>query len=222
MEPTKVKVSELVLDYDLWVRLEARSVDIRDLVEALEAGATLPPIVADKKTKRVVDGFHRVKAHLKLYGPNALIPVILKEYASEQDMLLDAIRLNSEHGRKFSPYDRARCLAKAQELGIDIGDVAKAMNMTVEALGKLKAERLGYFHSKPIVLKRTISHLAGDELTEEQVAYNRQAGGSPPTFFVNQVIRMLESNSVDWDNEKLVSGLKRLYSLLEQAFKVKV
>jgi hypothetical protein len=94
--------------------------------------------------------------------------------------------------------------------------VAKALNMTVEALGRLKAERPGYFQSRPIVLKRTTAHLAGEELTEEQFAYNRQAGGMQPTFYINQIVSMLEADAVDWEDEKVVRGLKRLRELLDK------
>jgi len=33
------------------------------------------------------------------------------------------------------------------------------------------------------------------------------------TFYINQVIAMLESDAVDWDDEKTVRSLKRLHDL---------
>lgn len=56
---------------------------MRQLAESLQAGATLPPIVVERETSRVVDGFHRVEAHRRVYGREAMIEVIEKEYASE-------------------------------------------------------------------------------------------------------------------------------------------
>jgi hypothetical protein len=213
---TKIKASKVVLDYDIYPRQDVQSYSVHLMVEALRAGAVLPPIIIAKKSKRVIDGFHRVKAYQKLYGPDTDIPAIFKEYMSDDVMFAEAIDLNSKHGRNLTPYDRARCLARAEELKIAPAVVAKALNMTVEALGRLKAERLGYFQSRPIVLKRTTAHLAGEELTEEQFAYNRQAGGMQPTFYINQIVSMLEADAVDWEDEKVVRGLKRLRELLDK------
>lgn len=216
---TTIKASKVVLDYDLYPRHEVQSYNVNLMVEALNSGAVLPPIMIDKKSKRVVDGFHRVKAYQKKYGPDAEIPCIRKEYANDNEMFAEAIDANSKHGRNLSLYDRARCLARAEELHMDIAVVARALNMTVETLGRLKIERLGYFQSNPIVLKRTTAHLAGEELTEEQVAYNQKAGGMPATFFINQLIAMVEAEAVDWDNEKVVQGFKKLRDLLDTALK---
>lgn len=214
-----IKVSKLVLDYDLYPREQIQSFHVRQMVEALEAGTVLPPIIVDRKSKRVVDGFHRVRAYQKLYGKDTEISAIFRTYEDEAQMFSEAIALNTLHGRNLTPYDRARCLARAQELKMDPAVVAKALNMTIEALGRLKTERLGYFQAKPIVLKGTTSHLAGEELTEEQFAYNQQAGGMQPTFYINQVIAMLGADAVDWEDEKVLKALKRLYDLLDKALK---
>lgn len=216
---TKIKAPKLVLDYDIYPRQDVQSYNVHLMVEALESGTVLPPIIVDKKSKRVVDGFHRVRAYQRLFGPDTEIPCILKGYASDDDMFAEAMALNSTHGRNLTPYDRARCLARSEELKMDPAVVAKALNMTGEALGRLKTERLGYFHAKPIVLKGTATHLAGEELTEEQLAYNRQAGGMSQTFYINQVIGMFEANAVDWEREPVVKALKHLYELLDKALK---
>lgn len=212
-----ISVSKVVLDYNLYPRHEVQSYNVNLIAEALNSGTVLPPIIIDRKSKRVIDGFHRVKAYEKLYGEHAKIPCVEKDYASEKEMFAEAIEANSKHGRNLSLYDRARCLARAEELKMDISVVAHALNMTIETLGKLKAERLGYFQSTPIVLKRTTAHLAGGHLTREQVAYNEQAGGMPASFFINQLISMIESDSVNWDDENVTRGFKRLYELLDKA-----
>jgi len=215
----KVKITKLLLDYNLYPREQIQSFHVRQMVEALEAGTILPPIIVDRKSKRVVDGFHRVRAHRKLYGKDAEVSAIFRTYEGETQMFIEAIALNATHGRNLTPYDRARCLARAEELKMDPAVVAKALNMTVETLGRLKTERLGYFHTKPIVLKRTTAHLAGEELTEEQFAYNRQAGGMQSTFYIKQIIGMLEAEAIDWEDEKVVKALKHLHQLLDEAMK---
>lgn len=217
MKQVKVKVSKLVLDYTLYPREQIQAYHVSQIAEALEAGTVLPPIVVDRKSKRVTDGFHRARAYRKVFGKDAEAPVVFKDYESEAEMFVDAIVLNAAHGRNLTPYDRARCIAMAEELSMAPDEVARALNMTVESLGELKAERLAYFHAKPIVLKRTSAHLAGEELTEEQMEYNRRAGGMNQDFYINQLIGMLEADTADLENEKVVRGLKRLRELLDKA-----
>lgn len=214
---SKIKASKVILDYDLYPRPDISSFTVNGLVEALRSGCSLPPIIVDKASKRVIDGFHRVRAYQKEYGPDALIPCVYRQYPDEAAMLIAAMEANSRHGRCFSPFDRARCLALAENFKIEIQVVAKALNMTVDSLGAMKVARLGFFHQKPLVLKRTTAHLAGGELTAEQAEYNKHAGGPPATFFINQIIMLIESGSVDWDNEKVLNALRRLRDLLDKA-----
>lgn len=214
-----VKASRLVLDYKLYPREEIRSYHVRQIVEALEAGAILPPIIVDRKSKRVVDGFHRVRAYQQIYGPDAQIPAILKTYESEAEMFAEAVALNTVHGWGLTPYDRARAIARAEELKMEPEVIAKALNMTREHLAELKATRMAFYQTKPAMLKRTTAHLAGEELTEKQLEYNLRAGGMSQTFYINQVIGMLEAEAVDWERETVVKALKHLYKLLEKELK---
>lgn len=209
-----IKASRLVFDYSFYPREEIRSYHVRQIVEALEAGAMLPPIVVDRKSKRVVDGFHRVRAYQEIYGQDAKIPVILKTYETESEMFAEAVALNATHGWGLTPYDRARAIARAEELKMEPAVIAKALNMTPEHLAELKATRMAFYQMKPTMLKRTTAHLAGDELTEKQLEYNRRAGGMSQTFYINQVIAMLEADAVDWERETVVKALKHLHQLL--------
>jgi hypothetical protein len=218
-DTVKIKASKLVMDYTIYPREQIRSYHVSQIAEALEAGAKLPPIVADKKSQRITDGFHRFRAYQKVFGSEAEIPVIFKAYQNEGEMFLDAVALNATHGRNLTPFDRARVLVRAEELKIETPLIAKALNMTPERLGELKVSRLGYLASKPVILKRTVAHLAGEDLTEKQAEYNRLAGGMNQTFYINQVIGLLESDAVDWEDEKVVKALKRLHYLLDEALK---
>ena len=98
-------VSGLVLDRELSPRERLGSNHVRQLAEALRAGATFPPIVVQRGTSRVVDGFHRVEAHRRVYGREALVEVVEKEYVDDGELFLDAVRLNAAHGSRLAPYD---------------------------------------------------------------------------------------------------------------------
>jgi hypothetical protein len=216
-----MKVSELLLDYDLYPRERIEPFNVSQMMEALKAGVELPPIVIDRKSQRVVDGFHRVRAYQKLYGLDADIPVELKSYKSDADMFADAVRLNSKHGRPLSTYDRVRCIAKAELFKLEPEVISSMLNMTLETIAEMKAKRFATYKMEPFALKRTTMHLAGKELSDEEADYNVKAGGMHQTFYINQVIAMLEADTVNWDNPKVTNALKRLYDLLDKAMTVR-
>ena len=215
-----MKVSELLLDYDLYPRDRIEPYNVNQMVEALKAGRELPPIIVDRKSLRVVDGFHRVRAYQKLYGLDAEIPVELRDYKDDAQMFTDAVRLNANHGRQLSTYDRARCIARAESLKLEPEVISSMLNMTVERIAEMKAERFATYKMEPRVLKRTTAHLAGKELTDDEAQYNIKAGGMHQTFYINQVIAMLEADTVNWENQKVLNGLKRLYDLLDKTMMI--
>lgn len=216
----KVKISKLLLDYELYPRERIEPYNVNQMVEALRAGLELPPVVIDRRSKRVVDGFHRVRAYQKFYGLDAEIRVEVRDYKDDAEMFSDAVRLNANHGRQFSTYDRARCIAKAETLNLEPQVISSLLNMTVERIGEMKAQRFATYKMETRVLKRTTAHLAGRELTDNEAEYNVKAGGMHQTFYINQVIAMLDTDTVNWQNQKVSNGLKKLYDLLDKALMV--
>ncbi|MBA7584142.1 hypothetical protein ES708_26095 [subsurface metagenome] len=217
----RIKVSELLLDYELYPRERIEPFNVTQMVEALKAGRELPPIVVDRKSHRVVDGFHRLRAYQKLYGLDAEIPVEVRDYKDDAQMFADAVRLNANHGRQLSTYDRARCIARAESLKLEPAVISSILNMTLERIADMKVERFATYKMEPRVLKRTTAHLAGKELTDDEAEYNIKAGGMHQTFYINQVIAMLEADTANWENQKVGNALKKLCDLLDKAFMVR-
>ena len=210
-----MKCSELVLDFDLYPRAQIDSQHVASIGEAEEAGVELPPIVADKKSKRVTDGFHRVRSRVRRDGPDAEISVVLKSYQTEKEMFLDALRYNASHGRKLSPYDRAHSILLAGNMGLDAASVATAMAMTVEKVEGLVTSKSAKCGSRSVPIKRTIGHMAGKRLSKPQVEANKKLGGMNQLFYVNQLVTLIESDLLDLENEDLMETIKRLCKLLD-------
>jgi len=214
-----MRLAELVLDFDLYPRAEVDSQHVHYLCDALEAGADLPPIIADKESKRVIDGFHRYRAHKRIFGEDATVAVVLKAYGSEAEMFLDAMRYNAGHGRSLTTFDRAHSVLRAEAFGISPEQVASALSITAEAVGRLRAERVGTLKvagatAKTIPLKRTIRHMAGRELTAPQAEANAKLSGMEQLFYVNQLIMLIENDLLDTSNDRLMDALAKLTGLL--------
>lgn len=218
----KIKISKIALDYDIYPREHLNAYHVDEIVEALKAGTRMPPIIIDQSTFKVVDGWHRIEAIRKQLGDKASIEAELKEYEDEAAMFADSIRLNASHGQRLSRMDEAHCIAKAAEFKLKPAIVASLLNITAERAEVLVSRRLASSDEGTIVLKGSTAHLAGQRLSESQVEYNHKAGGLNQTFYINQIIAMIEGDAVDWDNEQVTSGLKKLMELLEESLKAKV
>lgn len=215
----QVKISTLVLDYSIYPRQHLNTYHVEELIEAMKAGVIFPPVKADKNTLKVVDGWHRIEATRKYLGDKAKINTELVEYSSEAEMFQDAIRLNASQGQSLSTMDEAHCLSKAEEFHLEQAVIATLLNITTDRAKEIVSNRLAISDEGSVVLKGSTAHFAGKTMTKEQENYNQKAGGLNQSFYINQVIAMVESDSVDWDDSRVVSGLKKLEKLLESSLK---
>lgn len=213
----KIKVAEIVLDFSLYPRIDVDEQHVRYIVGALEAKQEMPPVVVDAKSLRCVDGFHRTRAYLRLYGGDHQVSAEAKHYGSDSEMLLDAIRFNASHGRMITSADRAHCIIQCEKLKLEPVMIASALNMTTEKYTELRVGRIGKVGKsgqRLVALKQTIQHMAGRTLTPQQAETNKHLGGMNPGFYANQLIMLIESDLIDTSNEELMERLKKLASLI--------
>lgn len=217
----KMKVAELIEDFDLYPRNNVDSQNVRTIINAIIAGAEIPPIIICKKSKRVVDGFHRRRAYLQHFGTDAEIEVIEKTYKDDGALFLDSMRYNAGHGARLDPCDRTHCVIVAERLGLSLDAVAGALHMPVGRLGALKADRTATSGGLAVALKRTVHNFAGKELTERQTQANEKLSGMNQVFYVNQVIELIESDMLERESDDLFVRLKHLHGLLDELLAVK-
>jgi len=213
-----MKVSLLVFDYNLYPRQSINTTHVRAMVEAERSGVELPPITIDAKSKRIVDGFHRATVKRRLYGDDAEIMVVTKRYRTEQQLLLDAIRLNADHGLHMDSCDRARAILLAEKLEIDPEAVAAALHVTLDKVNELKARKTAQTNGVSVAIKNTIQHKAGQNLSALQVEANQKLSGMSQAFYVNQLVTLIKSDLLDTENENLMGGLEELRRLLDGLF----
>lgn len=216
-----IKAATLVLDYTLYPRNNVDRHNVLSIKDAIAAGEHMPPAICDKRSTRVTDGFHRVIATLEL-DPEGTIDVVEKSYKNEQEMFLDAMRLNASHGAKLDSCDRTRCLLIAERLSIPVDSVAGALHVPIDRLGKLRNERTATTSAGlEVPLKRTFRHMADKRLNKRQIEVNERSSGMNQAFYVNQIIDMLESDLLDKSDESLLERLRHLHGLLDELLAAK-
>lgn len=219
----KMKAAELILDFELYPRNNIDPKNVKRMIDALVGGIELPPVIIDRKSKRVVDGFHRVRANLRLYGDDASIEVIEKSYKDEAAIFLDATRFNATHGLTMDDCDRTHCIIIARHLHISDDAIAGALFIPVDKIATMRNERTALDSAgQPLALKNTIrQQFKGRKLTKRQTEANEKFSGMNQAFYANQLIELCESRMLDVENESLMERLRVLNGLLDDVLAVK-
>lgn len=215
MQAVSIKASWLVEDFDLYPRGDVDGSHVLSLVQAIESGVSLPPVVACKKTKRIADGFHRRRALMRFHGDDVTIPVVLKAYKNDAELYAEAMMANSAHGRRLTSVDFSRAMTKGRALGMDDATIAKCLHLTIDKVTELVIDRSAKCGRITVPIKRTISHMAGKVLTKEQSAANDKLSGMNQAFYANQLITLIESDLLDKADERLIERLRVLHGLLD-------
>lgn len=233
MTKATVKLSELVEDFDIYPRHSVDSAYVSELARAIQAGVSLPLVRVDKKTKRIVDGFHRARAWRKVLGRGGEIEADLHSYASEQALLKEAIELNAAHGRKLDQQDRSRAALLLERNGVTVKEIAVVLHTTEQRVQELINVRVVLVkpppQDKPVSgapppapEKRPAKPVAYPqpgksprELSPEQYRVMESSGGHRTAQTVTQLTRELEAGLVDLSVPGLSEKLWRLHDVIE-------
>lgn len=213
-----VKAIELILDWNLWPRQAIERLDSTNVARmkaSLRAGFDLPPVVANTKDYRVVDGFHRTTAVLSVFGDDAKIKVDFREYKDDAEMFLEAGRLNAYQGLTLSPKDRAHFILKCRKMKIPPAAIADALHIDKVKMDDFVAKRSATTEAgEKIPLPAGARNLAGKTLTETQEHYARTANGCLPEMYASMLINALKADALIM-TEKTIIRLCELRDLLD-------
>lgn len=210
-----IDVGSVLIDETLYPRHKLSAQNVTYLKEAIRAGTELPPIVIDAKTRKVVDGWHRIRACQSLKIPT--IEAELRNYSSQQEMFTAAVSLNASHGYKLTVWDQIRSLLRLLELGASDEVIQQALHITPERMAKLRLRTGTAPDGTAEPLKQSTKQLAGKKLTKAQVEYNRgSAPGRGIASMLQQIIRALEAKAIDVATEEMDQLFRRVIELYEE------
>lgn len=213
------KIGDLVYDSTIYPRHDINRKHVNELKDSFRADEPLPPLVVCKVTKKIIDGIHRWHALIDLYDENARWYIKWESFSTDSARFLRSVQLNARHGMRLEKYDRAHCLVIAEKLNISVSDLAAGFGCTKAAFDGSVKERfskavgVSSLGGVAIPLKRTIRHMAGKELTQQQVEANDKLQGWPAHFYAEQLIALIDAELMPRD-EKTMEALKKLYQSL--------
>jgi hypothetical protein len=213
-----VRVGELVIDNGILPRGAVNFAHVGNLKNAALAGASFPPMVAERGTKRVVDGLHRYTMYVQLYGEKHEVEVEFRDFADENELWLAAVEANATHGLAYSAYDRRRILVEAERRGISRDVISSAIKMPVEKADR-KLETGSAFVKTPVgdrervPLRTGLKRLAGRELNKRQVEANRKAG-MKAEYHCETLVALLRAGLLGWCSKATKAAVMALHKEL--------
>ena len=209
-----VPLSEIILDYDIYPRTEVSASHVRGLREAVATGVTLPPIIVDRASKRIVDGFHRYKERQSVEAD--MIDVEFRDYPDEAAIFEASIDFNRGHGLPLQRYDLQRGIIKLEKLGFSRDRISEIVRMPVGEIEKIKGAFATTRSGDPIPIKRGLEHLRQTTLSKKAEAVNEGYAGFPAAFYAKQVRMFLTTNPPIKDD--LIREMEALIDLWNSKF----
>lgn len=207
-----VPVASLVEDVDFYPRSTVSDTRIAAMVDHLETGGELPPVVVDTKM-RIVDGLHRVRAHKRL--KRETITADVRKYQSDAALFAEAVRLNTGHGLPLNPYDVKRSVSRLRELGVELDAISDIVRMPVPRLEEM-FKGFAQGSAGPVPLKAGLGHLAGQRVTARQRKAITRVSGMNAVWHVNQLIEIIDGGIAP-PGERFAEAMDRLIALWESS-----
>lgn len=226
----KVKLADLVEDFSLYPRVQVDGSNVADIARAIQAGSSIPPIVADRKSLRIADGFHRRRAWLQVLGEDGEVEADLIAYKDETDLLRDAISRNATQGRRLDQKDRTRCVLLLERRGLTSESIAISLHTTVGRVEELRVRVVtvdsGSGDPEPVPVKPNAWPKAGQQprtVTPEQADVLRSSSGWRTGQTVTQLTRELRSGAINvgddptlaakfWDLDQVIREVVPLHA----------
>ncbi len=197
-----VRVGELVIDYGILPRQAVNFAHVGVIKNAALAGAGFAPIIAERSTKRVVDGLHRYTMYKQLYGAEHDVEVEFRDFADENELFVAAVAANSTHGLAYTTYDRRRILVEAEKRGISREVISSAIKMPVEKADKKLADGSAFVkmpagQRQRVPLRTGLKKLAGRDLNKKQVEANHKSG-MRAEYHCEALLALLRAGLLSW------------------------
>ena len=214
-----VVLSELVRDVELLPRGKVDDLNVSQLAEAIRQGVQLPPIVIDTRHNLVVDGFHRCEAYERVSGLDVEIRVERRQFRNRIEMLLYSTAANNEQGKPLSNYDQNVAAHKLLAMGVSWKRISAALSVDESKLRNRvllsgPVEKMPGVLADPVVLKRDFRHLEGQPMTTSAHIAHSKASGAGVLYSARDVIRRIESETINWQHESIKKTLANLRDLL--------
>lgn len=212
-----MELSKITIDISVLPR-GINFVHVNDLKNAALSGAVFPPLIVERATGRLVDGYHRYMLYKQLYGESYDADVEERDYSDDNAVFLAAVEANATHGLAFSTYDRRRILVEAERRGISRDVISSAIKMPVEKADKKLADGSAFIKTpvggrQRVPLRTGLKPLAGHVLTKKQEQANKD-GSMKAEYHAHALVNLLRAGLLSWCSKATKTAVTMLHKEL--------
>lgn len=208
-----IKLCDIREDGTLQIRKINKQI-VGEWVNKMKLGIQFPPMLIDGKSKKLIDGFHRIRAYQQALKVDDEVSVIMKDYKDEGEMILDAYSENNKHGFSMSTFDNKKGLYRLRGLGISENIIQITLGISNIKIKKWDRENVIVIVDNEKVtmpIKKGNEHLYGQEISKEVYEDMDQTySGWNVTFHVNQILKRINDGTIDKNNEEQNMALAEL------------
>lgn len=209
-----LKISELTCDEKLYPRIKLGWLTAYQYSQAMLSGSEFPPITVGSFEGKmyVVDGWHRIEAKKLL--KEEYIQANVKTYDSFKDMFVDAVKLNSVHGRPLSVQEKVRIIELLKQYGIEKEQITEIVKIPVDKIERFSTRAIvkpngTIEYLKSVTAKSGVSDVPQDVFSVRNVE-----------SLLAQLAELLKSESFAFE-EKAQGLAAEVYNLLGEKLKLK-
>lgn len=205
-----------MFDDELYPRKSVWWLTIYKYSEEMKSGSDFPPIdVGDYNGKNiVVDGWHRCRALIK--NGEEYVKANIKRYDDLKSIFIDAVKLNSEHGRQLSSTDKVKIIAKLEDFQLSQVEISELVKVSMDKIERFNSRIIrgprGVIHLKSIVARQVEKGI----ITQEEAAKLDQhvfKAYNIPELLV-QLIELIENKAFPWNIESVRELATQLHGLI--------
>lgn len=216
-----LKIKSIKINDSIYPRDKVDFITTARYINAMKSGAVFPPIKVAKIGFKyyLIDGGHRIQASKGCKQTH--IQAEVYEGLTEKQIYLEAVRLNTQHGKQFTTYEVTNIIVRLRDFKLKPKQIADLVRIPATNLTSFVAKRMTRItdvkgNQSNIVLKKPFTHLAGGneiDLDSNVEEVQHKFYGVSQEHLLDEVLKLIKNNLIDFKNKSVKAKFKKLKKL---------
>ena len=216
-----IKITDVKVNDSIYPRAKVDFITVARYINAMKSGAVFPPIKVAKVGEflYLIDGGHRIQASKGCKETH--IQAEIYEGLTEKEIYLEAVKLNSEHGKQFTTYEVTNIIVRLKDFQLTPKEISDLVRIPTTNLTSFVAKRMTRITDangdvSEVILKKPFTHLAGNDIDLDNDVENVQRNfyGNSQEHLLGELIKLIENNLLDIEDKTVKAKFKKLKKLI--------
>ena len=137
-ETPSIRLGDVIIDPSYQCRTKINKYKIGEYYNVIKTKGynPFPPIVIEEETNKVICGFTRMEAYMRLYDPDDTVPAIFASFKTVKERRIFSIRDNN-HGEPLSSWDKDNLISLLYHDGATAEEISKELALPINRIEKI-------------------------------------------------------------------------------------